>query len=935
MSRCIYFRTDMEEQPVVLNLKTYADSFMKEPIDNALERFDRISRRNSVTDWELNGNSVSPNNVIAFVGDRGTGKTSCMLSVMKIRRELEDLSVLQGGHELERNYFMELVDPSFFDKEHNILDILIGKMYAEFRKKTESVNLDHAKLRALLDCFKKVKDCLKFLGRGIDYDNDSLDELNGLAAGVDLRSAFHKLVEKYTGLFGARRLVIPIDDIDLNTEQAFEMMELIRKYIVQPNTIILFAVKIPQLTNSVKLKLTQQYTPIVGADNQMKMSEISLMAERYVDKFLPINGRIYMPATNAVLSQPVCIMTGDNVRAQFTSAADAVLQLIFSKTRYLFYNSEGRYSHVIPRRLRELRQLIMLLFSLPHYDSAVSMNSDSETGRTNASNKTVFKNYFFNAIVDSLPQAHREIASQIFEARDFSTFNKMVIALLRQFGKEHYYDLSVRTDIEHNTESELSMIINQANVPYNISLGDVMLSLNNINGNQADNDLSDLIFFIKSYYSILLYELYDQRCDDILAPRDTAPIEKPRLQNQLLKGVGNLRRLVGGAYFTLTDNVFLPPEKEKVSRERILVNGDMINARIRDLKEFWMKIKDAGLVDNLQNPETLPQELVDNLIDFGRDLRTIELFMIGVQRYISFRDEDYRLQHEVYYNRDLSNTKNLVFDVTAPFFNLLDIRSAYERFDKDIFAICREFSFGEFRSLYSLLYDRENATELSPEEEHRFLSKATIRNIEIMEDLSAFIERHRDGRLRQRQGRSLAYIYALFYQTVDEYTALSYHKDLDKANGHDDTNYHKIKLSPFNVLYKILNLNDHEAKWGINPELFALITDTTDMLVVSDTVLQARKRFSREEIINAINSNLPDQFEDPDFDTLFYKSFTKEYGDYSISEITNKFVRLQEKTGARLERCLDPVAANMFRGKLKSKEDNHDAQASDNPQENK
>lgn len=44
----------------------------------------------------------------------------------------------------------------------------------------------------------------------------------------------------------------------------------------------------------------------------------------------------------------------------------------------------------------------------------------------------------------------------------------------------------------------------------------------------------------------------------------------------------------------------------------------------------------------------------------------------------------YRERSEVYYTRNLGSAGNIRYDVTAPFFNLIDIKATYSRFSKTI-----------------------------------------------------------------------------------------------------------------------------------------------------------------------------------------------------------------------------------------------------------
>lgn len=905
MTGKIFFRTDFEEQPLQLDSSTYKESFMKETIDYAIRRFNTISEQ-GMHGAVSGSDETSSNNVIAFVGDRGTGKTSCMLSVVKILEERQRDSV-------RTNHFIKMIDPSFFDEDHSILAILIGKLYAEFRAYAEKLNGDKSQLiRNLVESFKKVKDCLKFLEKSIDHDNDSLEELNSLAAGVSLRKAFGQLVTDFNRLFDTNRLVIPIDDIDLNTVQAFKMMELIRKYIMQDNTILLFAVKVPQLTNAVKLELTKQYSYILGEDKHMTASDIAMMADRYVEKLLPINSRVYMPDVDAILSQPLVISDGKTDK-EYPIAGEAVPWLVFAKTRYLFYNTEGGYSRIIPQRLRELRQMVMMLYNMPDYNSDVSMYDDSDTGRQNRYNKSTFKNYFFNAISDSLPASLRHIAEAIYMHRDNASLNKTVIDLLQKHVKESFENKSTREDIETDDQSELALIVSPDNQSYNVSVGDVMLYLNNLEKLSADASIQTLIFFIKSWYSIRLYELYDLRDDAKNSGTPAESYAKPLLKNQLLKGIDELGRLIGGSYITLTDNMFLPPQgtTAKNPRERKKINCDIIRAKIDEITKTWDEINGNDVISAYRDdPSSVADDIKARLGHMVSELRTVEFFILCTRRYIPSHNEPYRQLSDVYYTRNLQSVTNLLLDVTTPLYSLQDVESTYGRFNDRIYKICSSLNVRPYMSLWSEMLTSSNRS---------FLSRATIRNVEILEDMCDFVRRYRDTRNRDREGRLLSDIYSTFFQTLNEYAALTYPQTFEPD---DATAFHEIKLDYFDVLHKFLHYPPLAGYQGycLDVDLFSQIVGSEET-GTSETI-KRRSSYLRGHIVSLIENSYPDLVADSDFTRKVNNFFQKDNKKYSSKTVIEKLARLSRAIGSRLDNIFDADSLTEYKAELQSLENN-------------
>ena len=79
------------------------------------------------------------NNIIAFCGERGEGKSSAMCTFIKSLSNIDEeiLDDMQIESESIKNtYFDEpiIIDPSQFDNVHNILDIVLAKIYEKFKE---------------------------------------------------------------------------------------------------------------------------------------------------------------------------------------------------------------------------------------------------------------------------------------------------------------------------------------------------------------------------------------------------------------------------------------------------------------------------------------------------------------------------------------------------------------------------------------------------------------------------------------------------------------------------------------------------------------------------------------------------------------------------------------------------------------------------------
>lgn len=266
------------------------------------------------------------NNIIAFCGERGEGKSSAMCTFIKSLSNIDEeiLDDMQIESESIKNtYFDEpiIIDPSQFDNVHNILDIVLAKIYEKFKEDYEkNEEISERRKEELLNQFQKVyrqvsmiNNQSKMLDDEFDYEGN-IGKLSKLGESTRLKTSLKKLLELYLEFRknigngkkkGNHQIIIAIDDLDLCSANAYKMAEQIRKYLILPQIVIVMAVKIEQLELCVQERNLIDFEKVFKAyeksneDNNKNNSkiygEIFGMAERYVSKLIPKARRIYLP----------------------------------------------------------------------------------------------------------------------------------------------------------------------------------------------------------------------------------------------------------------------------------------------------------------------------------------------------------------------------------------------------------------------------------------------------------------------------------------------------------------------------------------------------------------------------------------------------------------------------------------------------------------
>lgn len=664
-------------------------------------------------------------NIIAYCGDRGEGKSSCMSSfvtmlVDKSAREdarsvFADLDKIADPKYID---LLEIIDPAFFDNEHNLLELLLGRVYGKISKgmyRDADRDMHDAYLhRSLMEQFQKVRKSLSLMEKK-EKIYESIEELSDLSVGVSLRTDIHEIFKQYLQYSGKKRLLICIDDIDLNTRDGYRMSEMLRKYLVCPYCIVLVAVKVDQLIDIIA-NAHQEVT-------KLSASKCQQMAQKYVTKLLPQGNRIAMPLADDFYDRELQIVDIDGNSEESEhhfSVKEKVVQMIFQKTGYVFYNTQY-LSPIVPTNLRSLRHLLGLLYTLP--DARDENWDDNETGRE------AFKDYFFNTWSTRLSEKDYSFAQQLAEYSDVTTLNAFVVEYFAKRVIEEGIEIAA-TDVKDEFAKLYSKITSDKNTAINISYGDVMYILWLIHGISLNTDLQNLIFFIKTVYSMRLYACYNiiSRGKEDLYPL-TLDVEKMvsiHRADTLYEHVNQLQKLVNGSYFTYPQGTLLPKNEEKNDyRDRKPIPFDNIIKCLKKLKADY---------DNDEVRETDA---------FRIELALMEILVLCITRTTNEKEQqedkgNNRTEKVPTYLGVLSSTANYaIFDFLHPFYSLCNIKYTYGRFD-DIITEKGEkrFSFYDIarRTEGSLLekllaMDKKHKDEWK--QEHYLISDAVIRVTDV------------------------------------------------------------------------------------------------------------------------------------------------------------------------------------------------------------
>ena len=542
------------------------------------------------------------NNIVAFCADRGQGKTSAMLSMAdaldnmitdKKRRSEKDKE--QAKEQAKIKFWNErcdsgisnpvldthfecltVIDPNCFEKNASVLRTVISKMFKsaadKWKRDTEYfLNSDTSKEK------QKKKELLadKFLAciKGLDYLHKEKEEVSSYYDDLNMaaeygdnsnfKSSLIELVDLYLQFMSPDNscskqnsmMVIMIDDVDLNTERAYSIVEEIRKYFVMPRVLILMALHIGTLSRSLEQNQLQQYKVLIECKSKEDPSikeRCHRAMERYISKLLPSSHRIYLPSISGIIESnynKVNLSYLDKDGNDILSGYDYLIKeknlkdnyenrlfmLIYAKTGIMLCK-QGDYIHeFLPNNFRQLNHFLFYMNSMkdifskddkkPTFGLFEKILNVKANGKKLVTiwrkNLTLFQNYFLNSwCPERLDDEHLRIIEDIHKSpSNIKNFN--TVAIIGELIKKN--DPNKQQNQPDINDIREQPIKSSGYTPFS----DVIWSLNVLKHSVNPVHYFTFIYAVKMYYTIYTHIIASQGIWDCLGenPRDYSPFK--------------------------------------------------------------------------------------------------------------------------------------------------------------------------------------------------------------------------------------------------------------------------------------------------------------------------------------------------------------------------------------------------------------------------
>ena len=284
--------------------------FRVEDIIKSVSRYEKMQKRSRVV---LQADFP---NIITFIGARGVGKTSVMLSFM------EALKDYRGENGRDRDFYtfeektnviftcLDCIDGSLMERGEDVFKTILAQMYRKFtdlelegeiQKGSDFEFRKRELLRSLEDVYRTVCNIENMNTEQIMAGEAYMSSLQSFSSSQEVRKQFMNLIDMFTDLMKYNRyghsdryedhyVVIAIDDIDLNIQNSFSMLEKIHRYCTVPNVIVLLTLDFQQMLSIV----TRHYYEVVPKVNKLLQDQelyVRNLSMDYLEKVLPVNYR--------------------------------------------------------------------------------------------------------------------------------------------------------------------------------------------------------------------------------------------------------------------------------------------------------------------------------------------------------------------------------------------------------------------------------------------------------------------------------------------------------------------------------------------------------------------------------------------------------------------------------------------------------------------
>ena len=291
-------------------IKLAENSFFRNVYQQALEQISMIVKQNreqisSQSNDQLYKHDIQ--NIIAFTGRRGTGKTSAMVSLAEFLSSHELLIERpkdKGVGTLKDRVSFKLlaeIDATSLDRNVSLIPAILSQIIAQLNDELYCSDfnrkISETKKSTYQEIYKTANQLFNDYIIGMQPSSKSADSSSYLSIAskrLSFEKSFRELIRDYRFKNENFYFIICIDDVDMAPCSHAELLLSIHQYLMIPNIIVFLTANIKFLMPEVQTLFSRNVSP---AHDKSEIDRLSTeQTEEYLKKIIPSDNRITLPS---------------------------------------------------------------------------------------------------------------------------------------------------------------------------------------------------------------------------------------------------------------------------------------------------------------------------------------------------------------------------------------------------------------------------------------------------------------------------------------------------------------------------------------------------------------------------------------------------------------------------------------------------------------
>lgn len=290
-------------KPFDENELIHKDEFekVKEWIEKQIKESETKKKNNKhLTKKEKEKTKVRHHDTITILGSRGSGKSTFIYSLLEYYRK-------------EKNVIVINIDPTLIEEKGHIFLTILSQIKKEVdnvllasdcNPESESYRMNKTWRKQLKDLAAGIPS-LDRIGPGFEKWQDPefiMDKgLKSVNAAVNLESDFNEILETGLEILDKKAYLIALDDIDIDFQKGWPVLETIRKYLTSPHIITLLSGDLKLFSKAIRKQQWKNFGKALlknEGEHLKRMSDyddlVTEMEGQYLQKVMQPQRRIHL-----------------------------------------------------------------------------------------------------------------------------------------------------------------------------------------------------------------------------------------------------------------------------------------------------------------------------------------------------------------------------------------------------------------------------------------------------------------------------------------------------------------------------------------------------------------------------------------------------------------------------------------------------------------